>query len=342
APPPTDGPPAAASLNAQQQLATIEAALTQTASMAAILNVSQTAAVPQTATAAEATQRYAAAEATAAARLLALSWTPTFTPTYTPSPTPTPDPLQTALDAARRFTGSNVDWGALYPGGFEHTFEDGVTMVLVSAGSFTIGANPQAGDERDGSRITFAAPFWIDLTEVTQRDFDRLGGVKANANTFDGDLRPVERITWFEARDFCARRGARLPTEAEWEYAARGPDERVYPWGDDFIADHVVYSGNSGGGTADVGPGIREGGASWVGALDMSGNVWEWMSSLYLPYDSSVDREADTGDRTYVQRVLRGGSWDNDDTDVFRTANRDWNNPEVEDSISGFRCARSS
>ena len=228
---------------------------------------------------------------------------------------------------------SNEQWETV-----ERKFE-GVTMVLVPAGSFTIGANPQQDDERNGSLIRFDEPFWIDQTEVTQADFERLGGVKANANGFDGEQRPVERITWFEARDFCALRGARLPTEAEWEYAARGPDDLVYPWGNDWNPDNAVWDGNSNSETANVGS--IPAGRSWVGAFDLSGNVWEWVSSLYLPYNSQEDREADTGNRTDVPRVVRGGSWAGSDP-YLRGASRYGVNAGGVSNGIGFRCARSS
>jgi formylglycine-generating enzyme required for sulfatase activity len=216
---------------------------------------------------------------------------------------------------------------------------DGVAMVLVPPGCFMMGSTDGRDDEQPINEQCFDAPFWIDLTEVTQADFERLGGVKANANSF-GAQRPVERITWFEARDFCALRGARLPTEREWEYAARGPDGLLYPWGNTWDENSAVWSGNSNSQTANVGS--RPVGASWVGALDMSGNVWEWTSSLYLPYDSLEDREADTGVRTDVRRVLRGGSWDLADTSFLRGANRLWLSPVSGFIDIGFRCARSS
>jgi formylglycine-generating enzyme required for sulfatase activity len=293
-----------------------------------------------------------ATEAAAQATLLALSWTPTLRPTTTPvpptstltptlpPPTSTSDPLEAALTAARSFTGSNADWQTVYPDGVQHTFDDGVPMVLVPAGSFTIGANPEREDERNGGVITFDEPFWIDVTEVTQADFERLGGVKANANLFDGDQRPVEQITWFEARDFCARRGARLPTEAEWEYAARGPAEWRYPWGDEWNERNAVWNRDVWQGTANVG-GIPAG-RSWVGAFDQSGNVLEWTSSLYLPYNSTEDREADTGNSTSVLRVLRGGSWYLSITGSLRAGYRGWNSPDSWFNDFGFRCARSS
>jgi formylglycine-generating enzyme required for sulfatase activity len=251
----------------------------------------------------------------------------------------TPDPLQAALDTARTFTGSNTDWQTLYTGGFTHTFADGVPIVLVPAGCFMMGSTNGLDHEQAVLEQCFNAPFWIDLTEVTQADFERLGGVKANDNGFDGDQRPVERITWFEARDFCALRDARLPTEREWEYAARGPDNLTYPWGSAWNENNAVWDGNSNSQTAEVGS--RPAGASWVGALDMSGNVWEWVSSLYLPYDSSEDRESNTGTRTDVLRVLRGGSWVGYNSDYLRAAIRGQYAPGYW-SRFGFRCARSS
>ncbi|MDX2137690.1 MAG: SUMF1/EgtB/PvdO family nonheme iron enzyme [Chloroflexota bacterium] len=221
-----------------------------------------------------------------------------------------------------------------------YTFEDGVPMVLVPPGCFMMGSAGGGSDEQPVNEQCFDTPFWIDLTEVTQADFERLGGVKANANSFDGDQRPIESITWFEARDFCALRGARLPTEREWEYAARGPDNLVYPWGNTWDEDNVASSGNSNNQTANVG-GIPDG-RSWVGALDMIGNVWEWVSSLYLPYDSQEDREADTNTGTDVQRLLRGGQ-----PSVATPNPSATNRIPVRaffdiGNFNGFRCARSS
>ncbi len=256
----------------------------------------------------------------------------TARPTQTPiPPTPTTDPLS----LARTPVTSNRAWTPI-----SQAF-DGVTMVLVPAGCFLMGSTDGQSDEAPVHEQCSPAPFWIDQTEVTQADFERLGGVKANANAFDGAQRPVERITWFEARDFCAIRGMRLPTEAEWEYAARGPDGWVYPWGDEFVGANVIYSGNSNSQTAPVGADIRVAGASWVGALDMSGNVREWVSSLYqaYPYDAQDGRE-DIANRT-DGRVLRGGSWDYYNPTDLRAADRFGDTPDDNNFIIGVRCARS-
>lgn len=303
---------------------------------------------------ANAAAQFAATETAAYATLLALSATPTprptdtNTPTVTPTPTitptptatttttPTPDPLQVVfIPVARNFTGSNADWTP-----YERDF-DGVTMVLVPAGCFMMGSTGGQEDEQPVHEQCFDAPFWIDRTEVTQADFERLGGVNANGSCFDGDNRPVECITWFEARDFCALRRTRLPTEREWEYAARGPDNLTYPWGNTWNENNAVWDGNSNGQTANVGS--RPAGASWVGALDMSGNVWEWASSLYqsYPYDAADGREADTGDRADVWRVVRGGSWLYAITNFLRAADRGGGNPDYRGNVFGFRCARS-
>jgi formylglycine-generating enzyme required for sulfatase activity len=220
---------------------------------------------------------------------------------------------------------------------------DGVTMVLVPAGCFQMGSENGDSNERPVHEVCFAEPFWLDKFEVTQADFERLGGVKERANGFDGDNRPVENITWFEAEAFCReRRGGRLPSEAEWEYAARGPLNWEYPWDDFFIQGLAVYTRNSNHQTAEVGEGIRTAGASWVGAHDMVGNVWEWTASVYVgyPYPTDGSREVDTGSRTDVLRVLRGGSWF--DTQVFlRAAYRNDYTPDDWGYNLGVRCARS-
>jgi formylglycine-generating enzyme required for sulfatase activity len=263
--------------------------------------------------------------------------TPTFTPTHTPTATftPTPTPNATTTLEARATAGiaANADWEPV-----EREF-DGVTMVLVPAGCFMMGSEDGDSDERPAHEVCIEALFWLDKFEVTQADFERLGGVKAEANRFDGDARPVERITWVEAEAFCReRRGGRLPTEAEWEFAARGPDGLEYPWGSEFVAENVVFDDNANE-TADVGEGIRTAGASWVGAHDLSGNVWEWVSSLYrdYPYDRTDGREdlAASGNR-----VLRGGSWNNTQ-DYLRAAYRNVNSPDFWYYYFGLRCARS-
>jgi len=215
---------------------------------------------------------------------------------------------------------------------------DGVTMMQVPAGCFDMGSSDGGSDEQPVHRQCFGVPFWIDQTEVTQSQFAGFGGVKAVDNSFSGDQRPVERITWFEARDFCSLRGARLPTEAEWEYAARGPDNWVYPWGDDLISENAVYSGNSNNRTADVSS--RPAGASWVGAQDMSGNVWEWVSSLYQPYPYVADDGREDLINRTDSRVQRGGSFFFASNNL-RAAFRNVWTPGFKYFNIGFRCARS-
>ncbi len=265
----------------------------------------------------------------------AASWTdtPTPTPTLTFTPTPTFTPTVTPLPPGFTSISRNADWTPI-----TQDF-DGVTMVLVPAGCFDMGSEDGGDDEKPVNQQCFDAPFWIDQTEVTQADFERLGGEKANSNGFDGDQRPVERITWFEARDFCALRGMRLPTEREWEYAARGPDNVIYPWGDDWNPDNVVWSGNSNSQTAPVGS--RPAGVSWVGALDLSGNVWEWVSTLSRAYPYVFDDGREDGDNGTDARVQRGGSWDYGST-YLRAPGRFTNVPDPRYNYNGFRCARSS
>jgi iron(II)-dependent oxidoreductase len=359
-PAPTRDTAEISTISSFEQLQTAQMQLTHSAATQAAADLNATQDTILNANATGTAQQIMATEAAAQATLLALSWTPTLRPTNTPvpptstltptlpPPTSTSDPLEAALTAARSFTGSNADWQTVYPDGVQHTFDDGVAMMLVPAGCFEIGNDPN-GRYWDGSRLIigvpsggrqcFDAPFWIDQTEVTQEQFTRLGGVKANANRSSGAARPVDRITWFEARDFCARRGGRLPTEAEWEYAARGPDALLYPWGDEFIAANVVNGANSNGETANVMS--RPAGASWVGAHDMSGNLREWTSSLYrdYPYNPSDGRE-DQDNRRDV-RVVRGGSF-GDYSGGLRAANRLVGDPSLVLRGFGFRCTRSS
>ena len=172
---------------------------------------------------------------------------------------------------------------------------NGVEMVVRRC--FTMG-NEGRRDEQPEHQICFDKAYWIDRYEVTNSQYGSDG-------VFPGELRPRDNLTWFEARDFCASRGARLPTEAEWEYAARGPDSLIYPWGDLFVPDNLIYDANFEFQLHDVGS--KPEGVSWVGAYDLAGNATEWVSSLYrpYPYDPGDGREdlANATDR----RVMRGG-----------------------------------
>jgi formylglycine-generating enzyme required for sulfatase activity len=208
---------------------------------------------------------------------------------------------------------------------------NGVEMALVPAGCFMMGSDTGDPDERPVHEQCFDEPFWIDVTEVTNNAYGSRG-------RFSGSNRPRETITWREAEDHCASRGARLPTEREWEYAARGPDGLVYPWGNSFIPNNAVYGANSNDETADVGS--RPNGASWVGAHDMSGNVREWVSSLYrpYPYEPLDGREERGGSVDY--HVVRGGAWDNNSR-AIRAVYRFLLYPDTANEYVGFRCARS-
>jgi formylglycine-generating enzyme required for sulfatase activity/Tol biopolymer transport system component len=202
----------------------------------------------------------------------------------------------------------------------------GLSMALVPAGCFRMGRDaddiaaalercrqadpgcgPPAGleDQSPAHQICFDRPFWIGMTEVTVAQFREYGEKGECGNDREGDQRPCQGVTGSGAAAFCEHYGLRLPSEAEWEYAARGPDRLLFPWGNEFAADRLVWKQD---GAANVGS--LPAGAAWVGALDMLGNAWEWTGSWYAPYpyDPADGRETEGGG--YQQRVLRGQAWD--------------------------------
>ena len=198
-----------------------------------------------------------------------------------------------------------------------------------------MGSDNGNDDEQPIHEICFDEPFWIDKYEVTNADY---GSIGCEQRSSEPD-QPRNCVDWFGARDFCEAREARLPTEAEWEYAARGPDSLVYPWGNTYDAALVIGSDDpTYGGTRTASVGSRRSGASWVGALDLSGNLWEWTSSLYqdYPYDDDHESNSDTSSR----RVLRGGSFFSTSYGL-RSALRVGFGPVDVTDFLGFRCARS-
>jgi len=219
----------------------------------------------------------------------------------------------------------NSDWRPM-----PKTFNN-VEMVLVPPGCFDMGENGEGG------RQCFDNPFWIDRTEVTNIQFDSFDG-QASQPVFQPDTnRPRQNITWYEAKVFCDKRQTRLPTEREWEYAARGPDNLMYPWGNTFVANNLVYGQNIPSETSNVGS--KPNGVSWVGALDMTGNVPEWTASFFqnYPYDANDGRENTAGGG--ASRVIRGRSYAILDVDVLRSTFRSMSTSAIY-SVAGFRCAR--
>jgi formylglycine-generating enzyme required for sulfatase activity len=232
---------------------------------------------------------------------------------------------------------------------------DGMVMVYVPVGKFEMGSM-EGHDDEQPLHIVALDGFWIDQTEVTNAQYWRC--VKARSCTLpkwfssptrdsyftnpDYDDSPVIYVSWFQAEAYCKWAGARLPTEAEWEYAARGSDERVYPWGNESPdCTKVNYESTEGdcrGDTTTVGS--YPAGASWCGALDMAGNVWEWVADWYGDYPSTSLTNP-MGPATGDRKVLRGGSW-GFPLVTIRSADRYRSRPQPGDPFTGFRCGISS
>ncbi len=207
----------------------------------------------------------------------------------------------------------------------------GLEMVLVPPGCFNMGSEDGDPDEEPVHQQCFEFPFWIGRYEVTNSQYGRNG-------RFSGGELPREMVTWSEALEFCVARSTRLPTESEWEYAGRGPQSLRYPWGNDYRSTYLVDLSNSDSRPQSVGS--REAGKSWVGAMDMSGNLWEWTSSVYLPYPYRNDPLHETITDGPSYRVMRGGSWKTPNQERTRLSFRSWADSETMEDWLGFRCAR--
>ena len=219
-------------------------------------------------------------------------------------------------------------------------------MVLIPAGPFTMGSAD--GLERESPvHLVDLDDFYLDKYEVTLGQFRACVEAGACSEPPEvtkclwhegvGDDKPVNCMTWYDAQSYCQWAGLRLPSEAEWEKAARGTDGRVYPWGDEVDRGRANYR-NGFGGPIDVGSFPT--GVSPYGLYDMGGNVWEWVEDWYDPtYYATSPRDNPAGPDTGTGRVLRGGSWCFS-ADALRATVREPYNPEGTDTDIGFRCAR--
>ena len=239
--------------------------------------------------------------------------------------------------------------------------KDGAPMVLIPAGSFPMGVPP--GD-RDGGRDEYPRhdveldSYVIDKYEVTNGrylEFVRATGHRIpqnpknpTRNLWQGETitesladRPVVNVDWSDADAYCRWVGKRLPTEAEWEKAAKGNHDWRFPWGNvEPTAKHLNYNQQWIGEKTLMPVGSYEAGKSPYGLYDMAGNVWEWVNDWYDPhyYETSPKRNPN-GPAAGIKRVLRGSGWQNE-TPTVRIFTRVESDPTMRNESTGFRCAR--
>ena len=226
----------------------------------------------------------------------------------------------------------------------EFVDEKGVTMRLVSTGEFSMGSESGDSDEAPVHTVSLEA-YYIDKYEVTNALYKAcvIAGACYEPNNISNYVssqyadHPVVFVDWGMAKSYCEWRSAKLPTEAQWEKAARGTDGRTYPWGEGIDCSKANYLGCSGSTSSVM---TYQSGISPYGVYDMAGNVWEWVADWYSEtyYETSAT-ENPTGPDSGTLRVLRSGAW-NLGALVVRTSLRNAQPPSVSDNDIGFRCAR--
>ncbi len=243
--------------------------------------------------------------------------------------------------------------------GRRRTDEREVAQVYVPPGSFVMGSAGQLntrGDEQPAHEVRITHGFWLDQYTVTNSSYqtfiDEDGYTRSqfwsnsgwqwlsvnhitgpgNYTGFMEPQQPRVGVSWYEADAYARWRGGRLPTEAQWEYAARGSRAVIYPWGDTFQETLANVRGTR---TKPVG--TYPGGVSWVGAHDMAGNVWEWVADWYDEnFYTQSDGDDISGPTSGKNKVVRGGSWRHDQN-MARAAARRQDGASSRDDYIGFR-----
>jgi len=225
----------------------------------------------------------------------------------------------------------------------------------IPGGTFWMGSEDGDSDEKPLHKVTLS-PYCMDKTEVTVAAYRAcVQAGECRSATASNSLcswgkagmeqHPLNCVDWNEAKAYCEWTGGRLPTEAEWEFAARGNDGRKYPWGNKTPTRELCWDGEGN----DLGKGNRHGtcpvghylaDASPFGVLDMAGNVWEWTADSYDSYTPEAQRDPRRSRSDASPRVDRGGSWVDNDPSRVRATNRSWNDPGYRIFNLGFRCAR--
>ena len=217
----------------------------------------------------------------------------------------------------------------------EERTESGMVYVRLCAGTFTMGSAENDSQayvlEKPAHQVTLSE-FWIGKTEITNEQYRRFRPDHRGKASL-----PVTNVSWTEAQETCEHFGGRLPTEAEWEYAARAGSKTAWSFGAtaEMISDYAWYRGN----THDAPRSVGTKKANAVGLCDMYGNVWEWVADWYDDY-SSLAQTDPSGPAAGKYRVLRGGAYYDEPRDM-RSANRFFNIPDNPGKSVGFRCAHS-
>lgn len=226
--------------------------------------------------------------------------------------------------------------------------QDAGAMILIPAGQFVMGSPMGEGyNDEHPQHTVFLDAYYIDKCAVTNAQYNQfIDAIGYRTPKYLTDARynqsnqPIVGVTWFDAAAYADWAGKRLPTEAEWEKAARGEDGAKYPWGNEWSSSRCNANLSSNVGQSTVAVDCFPDGASPYGLMNAIGNVWEWCADWYGGNYAQSSRENPKGHDSGGESVLRGGSWCTTDIEYLRCANRNWFSPDFAFDDAGFRCAR--